>query len=269
MKKTARWLIKSLAKRNIKLMTMKKRMEIRSGHELEIIQPEPIPKSNISGDSSIYENWADEPRFDPASMGYLSRPHQPQSATQENDALQMVSLPDQNFSQYAKNRVRLIEKKALNKIESNQREEEFNLLNSKIDITGENVKTDLEMLTNFLVEEELRESQLVAHGSPINPLDYIANEESIIYEEEEGNKISNCDPEDSMNDIALINFDARDSRINMKKRTSRFSRLPMVFVETGGASSLYLSLSVYSLLVGIPLFGNLFIVNSVLCIVYL
>ena len=217
---------------------MKKRNEIRSGHELEIIKPDPQPKSILSGDTSIYENWADEPRFDPTApenMGYLSRTHQPQPATQHNEKAQMVALPDQNFSKYAKNCLRLIEQKALNKIESIQREEELNLLNSKIDITGENVKTDLEMLTNFLEEEELRESQLVAHGSPINPLDYIANEESIIYEEEEENKISNCDPEDSMNDIALINFDARDSRINMKKRTSRFSRPQMVFVETGKA----------------------------------
>ena len=125
---------------------------------------------------------------------------------------------------WIKNYLKNLTKKVNTKMEFTKMDEEMDLIKSKIEITENNIKNDLQFFQDILDKEEEEEEEKSKHtfGSKIDVSKYFSKDESIILEEKEEEYYTYEDSQDSMEDLRSIDFSKKTDTVNdqIKKEIS-------------------------------------------------
>jgi hypothetical protein len=136
--------------------------------------------------------------------------------TQNKEPIISLEIGDEYKKQnWIKNYLKNLSKKVTTKMEFTKMDEDMDLIKSKIEITENNIKNDLQFFQDMLDQEEEEEQKSKkTFGSKIDVSKYFSKEESIILEENEEEYYTYEDSQDSMEDLRSIDFSKKTETMN-------------------------------------------------------
>lgn len=183
------WSVKDLVKRNTKQLVFRARLEAKQKWALETV-------GGKGGEESQSEAGQEEPVRADALGG---------TEGQLGEAFQRMN--------WAKRYLQRLGEKAASKMEFKKMDEQMDLIKSKIEITNNNIETDLQDLQDLLDKEE-QSGGARTNGSRVDVSKYFSKDESIILEEKDEEYFTYEHSEDSMEDLRSIDFSKKESAQN-------------------------------------------------------